>query len=47
MTDVEIRAAAREYTRQSRVEQGLPEHVSDPSVVAQLAALLGGGVDDR
>lgn len=32
--------AGREYARRSRAEQGLPLKVSDPVVLAKLAAIL-------
>ena len=32
---------AREVSRQSRVDQGLPELISDPAVMMRLAALIG------
>lgn len=35
-----IRAAAREAATISRAEQGLPELISDPEVIAQMAALM-------
>lgn len=43
MSDAErerIRAAAREAAARSRREQGLPERITDPSVIEQIAALL-------
>jgi hypothetical protein len=36
----EIRAAAREAATRSRAEQGLPEKITDPRVIAQVATLM-------
>jgi hypothetical protein len=35
-----IRAAAREAATRSRAEQGLPDRIGDPGVIAQMAALM-------
>lgn len=44
MTPDQIRDAAREYARRSRVEQGLPPVLEDPEAVARVAALLRSGM---
>ena len=36
-------AAAREYSARSRVAQGLPARVNDPSAIARVVAMLTAG----
>jgi hypothetical protein len=42
-----IHQAAIEATKRSRAEQGLPEFVTDPAVLEQIATLMRGSGDRR
>jgi hypothetical protein len=43
VTAVDIKAAARELVKRTTDAQGLPEQITDPAAIEQIAALLAKG----